>query len=493
MANNDSNSNSSNGVSEYSSLIIMNEKTGECMMMSNENKKKDYTVIPHKFYGFPSIPFNLNTNMVQYDKHADGINSLNNTYQQFMVNQLPLESMQHALPPVKDTFYLGSLVTPFYIDQINRHLHHYFLLLVDSNNSPASESLNKIIKQDDLESQLQWISAVELVQEFEQSSKLLTPETLYMLRLLKMFKNRDQLGKLVKPDDDQNIGITKPLEYAPFIESIPVRSNTLMPFCSTNLIVSQSNGYVMVVDPGSNHHGAPHFENIIQKKLKPYLNQQEGGKQLYIFITHNHHDHWHGLPMLERHFPQATLVAHPITLENIPTSLKTRPVLGKPLNAKVLNNTSDNNNQLVIGDRVFEIISTPGHTADSLCLFEPTTKTLIAGDHIVGWGSSILDPHGGGDMKEYLDNTQGMIDHLKPSIAMPAHGPTHYEPIALLSNYISHRLAREHDILSAYQQGNKTLNQLLNVVYKGIDPKLNELAKGNIHLHLEKLKKDNKL
>lgn len=54
------------------------------------------------------------------------------------------------------------------------------------------------------------------------------------------------------------------------------------------------------------------------------------------------------------------------------------------------------------------LIFTPGHTDGHLVVFEPSTRTLLAGDHVVGVGSAVLDPECG-DMAQYLQSTRHVI------------------------------------------------------------------------------------
>eukprot|EP01132_Coremiostelium_polycephalum_P002614 gene2614-3239_t len=392
-------------------------------------------------------------------------------------------------------YYLGSLITPYYVNQLNRNHFEYYLVLVKDNNE-----INQQQSLDNNNFKSEWIKPSELIKDWKESRKLISPETLYILSTLNYFE-KDQLSTLllekqpIEPESEHLLGTKVKLEYAPDIESIPVLSNTLLPFSTTNLIVVKSNGNALLIDPGANVQGSEHMKNIIESHLVGYLGNEKGQDCLSIFITHNHKDHWEGLPLIEHYFPSATLFAHPNTLDQIPTNLKKVGLLGKILESNILQQQQQqqqNDNVLKIGDFKFDVIFTPGHTNDSLCLFNRESRTLIAGDHIVGWGSSILDFETG-NMKQYFNSTQGMIDYLKPRIAIPAHGPTNYDPILLLKNYIQHRLTRENAILEAYQSGNTSLQQILNIVYKGIDPRLNMMAMGNIKLHLDKLKDDNKI
>jgi glyoxylase-like metal-dependent hydrolase (beta-lactamase superfamily II) len=58
-------------------------------------------------------------------------------------------------------------------------------------------------------------------------------------------------------------------------------------------------------------------------------------------------------------------------------------------------------------------------------------------------------------MLQYFDTTRKLID-LQPVLAIPAHGPPHYDPCALLRSYIAHRQAREDQILAAITQVRQT-------------------------------------
>jgi glyoxylase-like metal-dependent hydrolase (beta-lactamase superfamily II) len=55
------------------------------------------------------------------------------------------------------------------------------------------------------------------------------------------------------------------------------------------------------------------------------------------------------------------------------------------------------------------VVFTPGHTDGHMSLFDDSTKLLVAGDHVVGLGSALLDPRGGGDMTDYLQTCRNMI------------------------------------------------------------------------------------
>jgi len=82
---------------------------------------------------------------------------------------------------------------------------------------------------------------------------------------------------------------------------------------------------------------------------------------------------------------------------------------------------------------------------------------------------------------------------LNPRVAYPAHGPPNFAPVQLLETYLKHRQAREDAILSAYNAGKHTLDDIVKVVYGDVPESMWPFAKSNIALHLTKLKEDGKI
>ena len=189
-----------------------------------------------------------------------------------------------------------------------------------------------------------------------------------------------------------------------------------------------------------------------------------------VFITHSHNDHWEGLDVVEEIYPNSVVYGHEKMLTRIKTSLKTQSVF---------------NENIMVGKRKLEVIYTPGHTDGHMSLFDEMTRTIIAGDHVVGWGSAVLSPSNG-DMSDYLNTCQKLID-VEAKLIIPAHGPPNFNPTKLLKTYISHRLERESAILSAIENDKHTLDEIVEVVYQDVPQEMWEFAKSNIILHIRKL------
>ncbi len=74
----------------------------------------------------------------------------------------------------------------------------------------------------------------------------------------------------------------------------------------------------------------------------------------------------------------------------------------------------------------WEVLHTPGHTIDSLCLYHEPTKTLISGDTVVPEGISDVDEKAGGRWDHFLYGLKLLmkkdVDHLLPGHRVPIAG-----------------------------------------------------------------------
>lgn len=84
-----------------------------------------------------------------------------------------------------------------------------------------------------------------------------------------------------------------------------------------------------------------------------------------------------------------------------------------------------------LGGREWVAVSTPGHTPDHLCLFDPANGTLLSGDHVLPTITPHLAGMGAGEdpLTEYFDSLERMHHLGDVTVALPAHG----HPFANLS------------------------------------------------------------
>lgn len=108
-----------------------------------------------------------------------------------------------------------------------------------------------------------------------------------------------------------------------------------------------------------------------------------------IILTHEHYDHCGGVKELyELTGDNAKIIAHKDAADKIEK--------GKSMFARMLGGTMpkmpvdirvDEGDTLNIGDEIFEVIHTPGHTPGSMCLYSNKSKSLFSGDTIFSHGS----------------------------------------------------------------------------------------------------------
>jgi len=182
-----------------------------------------------------------------------------------------------------------------------------------------------------------------------------------------------------------------------------------------------------------------------------------------IFITHRHGDHAPAaLPLKQR--TNARIVAPRGVLDDV--------------------------DEIVSGGEIIEgieVIATPGHTAEHVC-YLTSAGDLFTGDTILGFGTTAIFPPDG-NMRDYIASLR-VLRAREPQRIWPAHGPTREDAVALIDEYIAHRLEREQQVLDALKSGARTTAEIRRAIYPDLDPRLARAAEIQITAHLEKLKEE---
>jgi glyoxylase-like metal-dependent hydrolase (beta-lactamase superfamily II) len=138
----------------------------------------------------------------------------------------------------------------------------------------------------------------------------------------------------------------------------------------------------------------------------------------------------------------------------------------------------------------FTAISTPGHSADSVCLLLGE-RICFAGDTVLGTGSVFIAP-GEGSLSSYLASLE-RLRSLSLEVLCPGHGPYVWDPAAKLDEYIAHRLEREQRLLDALDAGLRTQDELLDSAWADAPAELRYFAGLSLASHLEKLDEEGRL
>jgi len=141
-----------------------------------------------------------------------------------------------------------------------------------------------------------------------------------------------------------------------------------------------------------------------------------------------------------------------------------------------------------------EVLHTPGHAPNHVCFLLEEERVLFTGDVVLDGMFSVVSPNRGGDMAVYLATLE-RLKRLRVARLCPGHGDVIDEPTARIDEYISHRVARERQILSLLGHGPARIRDLVAAIYGGQDlhPQLEEAAGWQVHAHLLKLKAEGKV
>jgi hydroxyacylglutathione hydrolase len=151
-----------------------------------------------------------------------------------------------------------------------------------------------------------------------------------------------------------------------------------------------------------------------------------------VINTHHHEDHIAANSLLKERYGVEVL-AHPLAVSKINQPAKLYPyqeeIWGYPIPSRVKE----------IGDSVtsrhfrFEVIHTPGHDRDHICLFEPKHGWLFTGDLFFSTHPNAARPQE--DVRQIIADLKRVRD-LAPRLVFPAPGKVVTEPVPVLEQTI---------------------------------------------------------
>jgi glyoxylase-like metal-dependent hydrolase (beta-lactamase superfamily II) len=139
---------------------------------------------------------------------------------------------------------------------------------------------------------------------------------------------------------------------------------------------------------------------------------------------------------------------------------------------------------LFIDDEPLDVIATPGHTREHVC-YVTAHGDLFTGDTILGTGTTAIFPPDG-HMADYLRSLH-TLRARNPQRIHPAHGPDRDNAVALIDEYIAHRIERERQVLDAIAGGATSLSELRTRIYPELDSRLHGAAEIQMKAHVIKL------
>jgi endoribonuclease LACTB2 len=317
--------------------------------------------------------------------------------------------------------------------------------------------------------EIAWEPAALLSQRFARGQMLMVPPTRMVMERLLADIDADHVPAFDKHHDAD--------VEVPWIEAIAglrilaVRSNTLPPADRTNAFLFGDERRVLV-DP------SPGDARELDK-LCALLDEMPFDE---VFLTHHHPDHREFADDIARRYRV------PIGM-----SADTRARIGAraPGFLRDLEVKTYADGDLLtqwLGQPV-RLHAVPGHDEGQLAVMPDGREWCIVSDLIQGVGTVVV---GGpeGNMRKYFASLQRVIDD-DPMVVIPSHGMALGTTFRIRET-LAHRKKREQQVLDLHAAG-KSPDEMLPIVYVGIDPRLLPLARINIESHLTKLREEGRL
>jgi glyoxylase-like metal-dependent hydrolase (beta-lactamase superfamily II) len=143
----------------------------------------------------------------------------------------------------------------------------------------------------------------------------------------------------------------------------------------------------------------------------------------------------------------------------------------------------------VAGLRI-DVLATPGHTLDSVCfVVECAGETVVCtGDTILGRGTTVV-AYPDGDLASYLRSLATLCAYENVPL-LPGHGPALSDCGAAARGYLAHREQRLEQVRAAVADGVRTADDVVDVVYPGIDPAIRFAAIASARAQLDYLRRE---
>ena len=264
------------------------------------------------------------------------------------------------------------------------------------------------------------------------------------------------------------------VDVGPDIQRITAPNGGPLTFYGTNSYIVGKDS-VAVIDPGpeiDSHHQA------LQTALA-------GRNVSHIFISHTHKDH---SPLAARLAAEtgATIVAEGVHRPARDLYVGEVNPLAEASDMDFRPDIEAADGDVIAGDGwSIRVVLTPGHTANHACFALDADGVLFSADHVMAWATSIIAPPDGA-MSDYMASLDKVLQR-NDRLYLPGHGGPVTNPQKFTRALKAHRRMREAAVLERLRKGDRSIADMVKVIYRDTDPRLHRAAALSLLAHLEDL------
>jgi len=263
-------------------------------------------------------------------------------------------------------------------------------------------------------------------------------------------------------------------EIAPGVRAIVANNPGPFTFKGTmSYIIGR--GKVAILDPGPDD----------DAHIAALLDAVRGETVTDIFVTHTHRDHSPAVPKVKAATGAKVYAQGPHRLAR-PLHIGETRRLDASADMDFRPDVALADGDVVRGDGwTLQAVTTPGHTANHMAFAFKESDLLFAGDHVMGWSTTIVAPPDGA-MSDYMASLHKLALRAEP-LYLSGHGAPVRDAQRYVQFLVRHRQGREASILHRLGKGAADIPTIVKAVYIGLDPRLTGAAALSVLAHLEDL------
>lgn len=258
------------------------------------------------------------------------------------------------------------------------------------------------------------------------------------------------------------------------VQRLTVNNPSAFTFHGTNSYIVGGRS-VAVIDPG------PEDDDHFQALMRAL----EGREVTHIFVSHTHRDH----SPLARRLKDATgaiMVAEGPHRAARPLHAGERNPFAESADSDFMPDLTLGDNETVQGDGwALTALHTPGHTANHAAFALDRDGIVFSADHVMAWATTIVAPPDGA-MSDYMASLDKLLQR-DDRLFLPGHGGPVNDPAAFMRGLRTHRRMREKAVLTRIKTGDRTIAEMVKVIYRSTDPRLHGAAALSVLAHIEDL------